>query len=53
MSYPARDPKNEKFGEIMKEVKLLRMIRHPNVVELISTYLKEKEIGYEFDNGNE
>ena len=41
MSYSGRV--NEKFGDIMKEVKLLRMIKHPNVVELIGTFLKEKE----------
>ena len=41
MSYSGRV--NEKFGEIMKEVKLLQRIRNDYVVELIGTFLKEKE----------
>ena len=41
MSYAGRSA--EKFNEILKEVKLLRSVRHRNVVEFQGCYLKEKE----------
>ena len=41
MSYAGKSA--EKFNEILKEVKLLRTVRHKNVVEFHGSYLKEKE----------
>ena len=41
MSYSGRS--QEKFNEILKEVKLLKKVRHKNVVDFYGCYLKEKE----------
>jgi serine/threonine protein kinase len=41
MSYAGRS--QEKLTEIMREVKLLRNVRHRNVVEFHGCFLKEKE----------
>ena len=45
MSYQSEKERrgNEKFQDIMKEVKMLQALKHPQVVQLISTFLKEKE----------
>ena len=45
MSYQSEKERrgNEKFQDIMKEVKMLTALKHPQVVQLIATFLKEKE----------